>query len=502
MSRTAGLQAGGVDPATGANTPRGSARGVRNASVYAISAASQRALAFLLLPLYTRTLDPAQYGRLSVLLTIAAGTVVVFSCGFEFSVIRGFFDRAGAPDRQQTYISTLWAFLLWTSLGGTFVVTVAVVPWLPTGGVVRPDELALALLGAGLYVAATTVPLAVLRAQERIGTYLVLSAIAGVATASLTVLAVVVLDLGVVGWTAAVVLANAVILAAAMAMIPWRRPRPFARADVRGAVSFGLPLVPHFLSHWGLQLADRAVLAILVPTSVLGVYAFAATLATPAMILVTSLCQGFLPSYTAARDDHAAVARLQAIVTLQVALGLMICLAAALLLPCLVSLVAPPAYAGADRLIPWLVLGYAFLNLYYPPMNGLSMGAGRTGTIWTATAGAAAVNILVILVFVPRYGIEAAAVASAAGYLVLLLAVWWQSRCPENPVVYDWRRLAATAVAVAAAYAGATLVSGHTNTVDATIRIVFVGLTAVGLGAIGALPVAGAISRLRKGLRV
>jgi len=502
MSRATGLPVELAEPATDSAPPGGSARGVRNAAVYAIAAAAQRGLVFLLLPLYTRTLDPAQYGRLSVLLTIAVVASIVFSCGFDFSVLRGYFDRAGAPDRQRNYISSLWAFLLGTSLGGTLVVTLVVVPWLPGGGVVRPGELTLTLLGAGLYVAATTVPLGVLRAQERIGPYVVLSVIAGVTTTSLTVLAVVVLHLGVVGWMAGVALANAVVLAAAMVTIPWRRPRPFHRADVRGAVGFGLPLVPHFLSLWGLQLSDRAVLAGLVSTSSLGVYALAATLATPPLILVTSLSQGFLPSYAAARDDHAAAARLQTIVTLQVALGSMICLASALLLPCLVSVVAPPSYAGADRLIPWLVLGYAFLNLYYPPMNGLSMGAGRTGTIWIATAGAAVVNVAAILIFVPHYGLEAAAVATAAGYLVLLLAVWWKSRRPENPVVYDRRRLAAIVAVVALAYAGATLVSGHVSAVDVTVRIAFLGLTVAALGAIGALPVSGTVARLRTGLRV
>ena len=60
-------------------------------------------------------------------------------------------------------------------------------------------------------------------------------------------------------------------------------------------------------------------------------------------------------------------------------------------------------------------------------MAGLTLGMGRTKFVWIATAAAAEVNIGLVYLLVPDHGILAAAVASAIGYLALLLAIGWYS---------------------------------------------------------------------------
>ncbi len=171
----------------------------------------------------------------------------------------------------------------------------------------------------------------------------------------------------------------------------------------------------------------------------------------------------------------------------------MTCLAVALLAPCLVGFAAPSAYAGAAPLIPWLALGYAFLGLYYIPMNGRSLGMGHTRFVWVATALAAGTNVGLIFVLVPAYGIEAAAIASAIGYLVLLLAVGWHSRSPLNPVRYEWRLLLRASAVVSAVYIGATLTTGTTGIVSPLLRMAWLILAGGGLLVSGSV----AVDRIR-----
>ena len=59
-------------------------RSLLSAATYAGASAGQRALALLLLPLYTAALSTAEYGRLSILLAVVSGAIVVLSAGFDF----------------------------------------------------------------------------------------------------------------------------------------------------------------------------------------------------------------------------------------------------------------------------------------------------------------------------------------------------------------------------------------------------------------------------------
>ena len=194
--------------------------------------------------------------------------------------------------------------------------------------------------------------------------------------------------------------------------MPWHRGGSFEFALVRRALVFGLPLLPHALSHWALQLADRGVIASLVNARSLGIYSLAANILLP-FLLVMSLNQSLMPIYARVGAATLRAGELRDIVVFQVTGVAGLTLAGALLGGPVVDILAPPSYAGADSLVPWLVLGYGFVGLYFIPMNGATLGAGRTKHVWVPTAIAACCNIGLLFVLVPPFGIKAGAVASA-----------------------------------------------------------------------------------------
>src|SRR3954447_12606403 len=79
-------------------------RSLLSAATYAIAAAGQRALTFLLLPLYTAALSTAEYGRLSLLLTIVGGVTVLLAGGFEYSINKRFFELHEDPVAQRRFV--------------------------------------------------------------------------------------------------------------------------------------------------------------------------------------------------------------------------------------------------------------------------------------------------------------------------------------------------------------------------------------------------------------
>jgi O-antigen/teichoic acid export membrane protein len=406
---------------------------------YALANSAQRALAFLLLPLYTAVLSSSEYGRLGLLLTVQAGAAVVLTAGMDSGVMRQFFQLEGEPAAQRRFVLTAWYFLAISAFVIAAIVALLLVLFAPSSSAFHPAEGALAVCGAAIFVAATVVPLTVLRAEHRLKDYLILTAVVSISTTALTVLFVVGLHLGVTGWLFASLIANGLTLVAGFFVIPSGSINIPDWKGLRAALRVGLPLVPHAASGWSLQLADRIILASIVTVSSLGVYTLAANLALPVLVVLQGLNLGFLPTY-ASQTKRRATQELRNAVSLQVGLTLIVGCALALLAPPAVSFLSV-GYAGAAELVPWIVLGYVFLGLYFIPMNVISMMVGRTTFVWTLTLAAAAINIGAIYLLVPTYGILGAAEASALGYGVLLMLVSLYAHLFEIRPSIDWKRV-------------------------------------------------------------
>jgi O-antigen/teichoic acid export membrane protein len=414
---------------------------LRSAAIYAVGAALPRAIGLLTLPIYTRVLSPEQYGTFSLLVAISSAVAIVLALGLDVAIFRLYFQLASDPERQQRFVNSVWSVLLVVPTAAACLI--GAVAW-PLMGQARFGglDLFLALVGSAVSVAALTVPLAVLRAEQRLRTFLVVTSVSTVANVGLSLFFVVGLRWGVRGWLAAAIVANLLTLGTAIVVIPYRRPRPLDRPLLRHALGFGAPLVPHSFAHWALQAADRVVIAGIVSQAALGVYSLASNLGLPVLMLVQSINYGFMPSYARAGAGMESRRRLADVVVLQATVVAFICAGCALLAPPFIDLVTPSSYGHAGALVPWIALGYGFLGLYFIPMNGISLGGGRTKFAAVTSLAGAGTNIGLLYLFVPSGGIHAAAIASAVAYAVLLLAVFVYAWRPENPVRYRWVALA------------------------------------------------------------
>lgn len=444
---------------------------LRSGAVYVAMSAFQRGIIFLLLPVYTRVLDPAAYGRLSVLLAIAAAAIILLSCGMDTAFFRGYFALREEPERQQRFVTTVWVFLLVVPAAAAALLTLAAAPFFANSDVVPAGELAVALAGAATFVSATVVPLALLRAEERLRDFVVLAAVTALATAGFTLVAVVALDGGVMGWLIAVVAANVVTLGVAVRLIPLRLNAGVDRRLLRGALALGLPLIPHVVSHWGLGISNRLVLAGIVSTSQVGVYALAANISLPVAIVMQSMGNAFMPTYARAATEKTARAALPNAIIVQFLMVLAVATLGTLTGPIAVRYLAPPEYSAAADLVPWIVAGYGLLGLYFLPMNAVALTEGRTGKVWIAALVAASVNLACLLALVPTLGLVGAGVAATIGYAVLLVGLGIYSHGPGNPVRYEWKRMGRGMLVFGGVYTAAVATSGDQTVVDLCVRL-------------------------------
>jgi O-antigen/teichoic acid export membrane protein len=459
-------------------------RSLRSAVVFGVGNGLTPGIGFLLLPLYTRALTPAQYGPLSVLLAVSSAAAMLFTFGLDLGLFRSFFDLADDPVRQRRFLGSAWRFLIVAPLIGALVLTAIGAPFVASFHHVSIADLFLALLAGALYAGATVVPLVVLRVNERLVGYLVLSGVNAVATTVFILVAVAVLHLGITGWLGASAASNLVVLVASAVVLPWYRDEKFDWELLRGPLRFGLTLVPHAFSLWAIMLADRIVLASLVTAHQLGLYSLAANIGVAIGFATGALNQSLLPRYAKAGLDDEDRRRLRGVITGQVALTTGIALTGALLGGTLVTILAAPSYRAAAPLIPWIALAQGLTGLYLIPMNGATMGARKSGFVWVVSGFAAATNVVLLLLVVPSHGILGAAVSYAATGLVLVLGISVYARSPRNPNSYDWRALLPVLAAAGISYAGAAITAPGASVAAGVERLAWLVLFAAVTGVV------------------
>ncbi len=336
------------------------ASALRSGSVYTIAQAAPRVVSFLLLPIFTHILSPSDYGQLSVALSASAVASIVFALGLDVIIFRNLFQLASEPAARQRFIGSIWTFLLIGPFIMAALITAGFAPFLTTSHILTSGRLALSLLGSAFFVSATTVPLACLRAESRKRDYLIVTGICTLGSTLLTVVFVVFVRGGVTGWLLALLSANVLALLVSIRLLPFKRPMPFDPAMVRGALKLSLPVLPHFTAMWSLQLVDRLLVASLLSTASAGLYSLGSNLALPMLSMVIGFGQGFMPSYARAGVDEHRDDSLSRVVTMQVGVVAILCVACALLGPPAVHLLTNHRYAHAAPLVPWIVLGYGF----------------------------------------------------------------------------------------------------------------------------------------------
>jgi O-antigen/teichoic acid export membrane protein len=432
-------------------------------AVFAGMTALGRAIMFLLLPVFTTVLTPAEYGQLSILLSIYAVAIIIFALGTDIAVFRTSVHLEDDPEASARYVSHVWTFLILAPLAMAAAASLIAAPFLAGSSLISPGDFALTLLWSALYVAACTLPLALLRAENRLADFVRLTLVNALITPALIVIALVVLDAGVEGWLIASGIGAALTLAVAARVVPYSLPGSLDRALLRDVLGKSLPVMPHFLSMWSLNLVDRLVVAGIVSVSAVGVYSLGANMALPVMVILVGINQALMADYARAGKAQAgaaltaALGRVRRIVELQVACIAAVSLAGALLAPVAINLFIDSQYHAAAELAPWFVLGYALFGLEAIPMNGITLTYGHQKWIWLASVIAAAVNLLGIYLFTPTYGLQAAAIATSVGFGVLLVGVEIYARLINAKLEYPWRTiLGISAVSLLAYFVGAS----------------------------------------------
>jgi len=437
---------------------------LRAGAAYQASDILSKGVALFTLPLYTRYVSKVGYGYVETLMVAVIFLSIVLRLGVGEAFIRFYYDDTDTVRRDRI-------------AAGAVAFVFATTTVLAVGGLIFAGALSRALLGvnnpelidfAMLGVWAFTnleIAEALLRADERTGTYMRASVANVVMSIILMVYLVVVRHDGARGLLAGNYAASALELLGLWwverrrLLGPLRTRLRGPSLPVRAMLAYGLPTVPADASVYALQVADRWYLLRVQSVAAAGLYALAAKLATVVFVAVRGFQYAWPPLAYSVTDDDVA-ARLYALVTTYYVLATGVVVAGvALLGRWAVRLLLYHDY-GAHSALPWLALGWALYGLYLIFVV-ISGRARRTRRNLPAALAGLAVNIGGLFLLVPRLGIAGAGIALDLAYAAMLIVIYGLTKSLFK-VGFEWDRLGRLLVVLAGvSVAGELLLPTH-----------------------------------------
>ncbi len=422
---------------------------IKHAAIYGLAGLLMQAGGFVLLPLYTRYLTPADYGVLEVLNRLAETVATCLMFGGLRQGLLTFYQQSPDETGRRQVVATMLSLLVTTILlGGGLVLAMAE----PLSGLLgRFMHAGDAPIGAGLLrlalaaiflEALSQVPLTLLQARIESVHFVILNLSQFLLRITLCVWFVKYMHGGVAGALASSAVVGAVFSLSLCLRELIRSPGRPDFEKLRGLLRFALPFVPGGLCYFLLHHGDRFFLLRYRDMQDVGTYSLGYKLAQAAGTFALSPLYMVWSSqmYKAAeRKDAPAV--FGAAFTRILAGYLMAALALALFQDDVVRLLGNAAYIRASAVVAPVLLAYFFQSaaslmdagLYVQHRMGLKLGI---------TLATTAVMLLMYSLLIPSYGSMGAALATLIGFAFLAVCTWSVSR-RVFPVRYEWSRLAA-----------------------------------------------------------
>ena len=413
-------------------------------AAYQLADVVSKFIAVLLLPVYTRYIDPAGYGVVELLANGVIFVSIVVRFGMIEAFLRFYFTDTD-QQRRDALARRAVGFLLIASTITAAGLTAAAAPLSRLVLSYRdPTTFRVAVLGLWSF---TNLELAygLLRVDERLRAY----ATASLANVGMTIAASVVLVVGLGDGARGLLLGNYGASTVVLLALWWTMRH---RLAVRGAraermavlLRFGLPTVPAEASVYALSIVDRYYIYHDRSQALAGLYSIAIKLAGAVAFIVRAFQYAWPPLAYSITDDAEAGRLYGLVTTYYLLVSGWVVAGLALLGRWILRLLAAHAYYGAYRALPWVALGWALYGLWVVFLVIAGRAKVTTRNFPASLAGLVA-NVVLILTLVPPLGIAGAGIALCGAYVVMLGAMHLLTRRVFR-VAFEWRRLAQLAL--------------------------------------------------------
>jgi len=396
---------------------------LQQSGFYLVGQVLQKAVSFLLLPIWTIYLTPSDYGIMGTLNAYGGILHILLMFGIYAAVMRHYFDFKQDPEALRHYVSANFGFMV---VVPGVILTSLILFGRPLWEHVTSEKIPfrplvvlmlITVYGGLLY----RLPYTLFQAQQKVKKCVTLDLVGFIISIGISLLLVVGLRKGVYGMMLGGCIAQVLtaLLVSGLLIREWFVPR-VQWSHISSSLSYGLPFIPHLLAGWVLTFVDRVMLAKMVPLDEVGRYTLAITLGMVMLLIVTSIKDAYEPYYynllsTDAHPDGKIIRIFSMYVT---GIGVL-ALFGSLFAEDLIMLLTPARYHGSAKYVAPVILGYLFLGYNYNV--GMAVFYYKKTKLLPLLTGIAAIcNITLNYLLIPRFGAIAAAWNTYACFAIMV----------------------------------------------------------------------------------
>ncbi|ELW9233891.1 oligosaccharide flippase family protein [Proteus mirabilis] len=410
---------------------------LRGASVYLTSNILNSAIPFLLLPILTRYLSTEEYGKIAMFQIFLAGISTLIGCNTISAISRKYFDDRKYDNELKEYNNSCLFILLISSIVIFLFISIFI------------DQLSfiLSIPPDWIYIATTIssvnyiISLRLIQWQVRgeAKKFGILQLSNSSTNITLSLILIIIFNQGSQGRIDAQFI-SAIIFFLISALLLKKSnlisiiPKP-NNSLVKDALSYSIPLLPHTVGVFFISFIDRFIINKEMGLSEAGIYMVGVQLSSTIAIVFNSLYQAYIPwlfeklKKDNINDKVKIVKYTYLFFIFLVISGILIFIIS----PIIITFVVGEQYYSISNIIGWLCLGQLFGGMYLI-MSGYIYYSKKTSRLALITISSGITNVILLLIFIPKYGLIGAAISFAfVKFAQFIIVYLFSIKCINMP---------------------------------------------------------------------
>jgi len=390
---------------------------LKHSFIYGASDIANRLIGFLLIPVYARFLLPDEYGTLQLLLILFNLIFIIVQYGIGSAIFKSVIYNQNT-DKKLVY-STAFYFLLISAFLFLTVIflktdSISMLIFRTSG---HSLLLRIVIVSAFFNVFAV-VPLAKLRIENNSLKFGVILIVKFLFQMLLNILFVVFLKKGIFGILISECIVSGIFTIVYTVILSDSLRLKFSFAELKEMLEYGLPLVPASIAMLILTMSDRYLLKCYAGLDQVGYYSLAYKFGMIIGMMVSAFQKAW-PSamFNIAKERNAKEVFAKNFTYFFLFLSFM-ALVLSLFAKEIILVFASEKYLPGFKIIPFISLAFIFYGVYYFTAIGLNLKK-KTYYQSLAVSIAAAINIGLNIILIPKFGIVGASSATLISFIVM-----------------------------------------------------------------------------------
>lgn len=447
--------------------------------IYGLGNILNRAITFLLLPLYVNMMTPSEFGALNLIYPFLALMNVVYMYGLDAGFMRFFIPEKDDKRRQEIF-SVVYMSILATT---TLITAILFLSGSGLSNVILGDDPAKEVFALAFIILAVDglafMPVLYYRSIQKPVRYVSIIFSEVLVNLTLNIIFVGFWGWGLKGVLLANIFSSSIKLLFAFPSVLQNFKFDWNIKLWKDILKFGLPTVPAVLFAMIVALGDRFLIKYFLGQEVVGIYAASYKIGMIMALVVTAFRFAWHPFFLSIADQDNAKETFARILTLYLIVGSFIFLVVSLLAPPVLTYsidgkaIITPAYESGLRIIPYILVAYLFQGVYVNLVVGMYIKKKTyLSPIFTGTG--MIINLATNFLLMGYFGFDfiSAGIAAILSYMGQSYLLYRVSR-KFYPIDYEIKKILRLAVIVAALYFIPQAVHSYTTFVGLISTILF-----------------------------